>query len=209
MKAWIEAKKPLLLIDVRQPKEYERGHLEGAINIPYEKVEEALVTLPREKMLIFYCISSSWRAPYAANLLKDHGFENVYILEGGITAWKGGGETIRSSRLDKPASIAPYPQDLKIALYHPKGKTYNEEIRITRQELKLFDGKEGHPAYVAIDGTIYDVTQSRLWRGGAHDPSHGKAFAGQDLTFVIKDSPHGAKELKKFPVVGHLIEDYQ
>jgi predicted heme/steroid binding protein len=60
------------------------------------------------------------------------------------------------------------------------------------------------PAYVAVNGIIYDLTQSRLWRGGVHDPSKGKAMAGRDLTEVLKDSPHGDSHLKDFPVVGYL-----
>lgn len=205
-KGWLHKGKDILFIDVRKPEEYKKGHIEEAINLPYDQVEKHLDKFKKDQTIIFYCISSSWRAPYSANLLKDHGFQNVYILEGGIVAWKGGGQTLQSSLKNHPPKIAPYPKDLKIALHHPQDKTYNGLITFTRQELKLFDGKEGHPAYVAVDGKIYDVTQSRLWRGGEHDPSHGKAFAGQDLTFVIKDSPHGVKELKKFPVVGRLSE---
>lgn len=205
VKEWLNQGKPLLLIDVRQPEEYEKGHIEGAINLPYEKVEENIPQLNPEVPLIFYCISSSWRAPYSANLLKDHGFKEVYILEGGIVAWKGGGQTIRSSRKNQKPSIAPYPKHLKIALHHPKDKIYPEKLNFTAEELKLFDGKEGRSAYVVIDGKIYDVTQSRLWRGGEHAPSHKKVSAGQDLTHLIRESPHGVKELKKFPVVGRLV----
>gem|GEM_PF-729673 len=205
VKEWLGEGRPLLLIDVREPKEYEAGHIEGALNNPYGEIEKHLGDWGKESTLVFYCIHSTWRAPYSANLFKDHGFQNAYILEGGIVAWKGGGQTIRASQATA-LTIAPYPQDLKIALYHPQDKTYNEKITLTRGELKLFDGKEGRPAYVAVNGKIYDVTQSRLWRGGEHAPSEGKAFAGQDLTFLIQESPHGVKELEKFPVVGQLAD---
>lgn len=206
MKNWLKAGRTILFVDVRHPKEYEKGHIEDAVNIPYDQVEKHLSRWDKEKTIIFYCIHSSWRAPYSANLLKDHGFENVYILEGGIVAWKGGGQTIRSSQLNQIPSIAPYPKDLKIALTHPRDKEYSEKIELTRNELKLFDGKEGRPAYVAVDGKIYDITQSRLWRGGEHAPSHGKAVAGRDLTKTIQKSPHGEKELEKFPWVGQLVK---
>lgn len=208
-KEWLDKGKDILFIDVRKPEEYKKGHIEKAMSLPYDQVEKHLDKFEKDQTIIFYCISSSWRAPYAANLLKDHGFQNIYILEGGITAWKGGGQTIRGSRFYLRPEIAPYPRNLKIALRHPADRTYKEKTTLTHDELKLFDGKEGRPAYVAVNGKIYDVTQSRLWRGGAHDPSHGKASAGYDLTFLIKESPHGAKELKKFPVVGRLVEDYQ
>ncbi len=208
VKSWLKAGQSLRFVDVREPKEYEKGHIEGAINIPYAEVEDHLDEMGQwEKAtpLIFYCTYSSWRAPYAANLLKDNGFQHAFILEGGIAGWQGGGQTIRASQADQVPEIIPYSKDLKIELKHPQDKQYQEKISMTPEELKRFDGKEGRPAYVALNGMIYDITQSRLWRGGAHDPSHGKAFAGRDLTKVIDDSPHGPKELGKFPIVGYLV----
>ena len=76
---------------------------------------------------------------------------------------------------------------------------------MTLEELSHYDGKDGRPAYVAVKVLIYDLTESRLRRGGEHDPSKGKATAGRDLTEVLKDSPHGDKHLKDFPVVGELV----
>ena len=76
---------------------------------------------------------------------------------------------------------------------------------MTLKELTNFDGKDGHPAFVAVNSVIYDLTESRLWRGGEHDPSHGEATAGRDLTEVLKHSPHGDKHLKDFQIVGNLI----
>ena len=206
-KNWLNEGKKVVFVDVREGVEYKKGHIEGAVNIPYSKVEKKLNKFDKTKeAIIFYCISSSWRAPYVANLLADKGFTNVYILEGGIAAWKGEGQTIRASKINEPPDVAAYPKGLKIALVHPRDRQYKEKIVLTAGELKLFNGKDGHPAYVAIDGVVYDVTQSRLWRGGVHAPGHGKIFAGRDLTEEIKDSPHGAKELTKFPVVGKLTE---
>ncbi len=48
----------------------------------------------------------------------------------------------------------------------------------TVDELKQFDGKDGHKAYVAVDGTVYDLTNVDAWQGGQH---HGLT-AGRDLT---------------------------
>ena len=44
-----------LLIDVRQPLEYERGHLPGARLMPLMEVEAKLFSLPTDRDLIFYC----------------------------------------------------------------------------------------------------------------------------------------------------------
>ena len=70
----------------------------------------------------------------------------------------------------------------------------------TLSELKQYNGKNGNPAYIAVSGIVYDVTNAAQWSGGAH---HGYS-AGQDLTQAIKQSPHGASVLKNLPVVGKL-----
>ena len=206
LKNWMEEKQSLILVDVRHPKEYKKGHIAGAINIPYNKIEKYARKWDKDARIVFYCIHSSWRAPYAANVLADRGFKNSFILEGGIAAWKGGGQTIKASSAKETPGVAPYPDGLKIVLKHPADKKYNQNFNLTLDELTMFDGQKGRPAFVAVDGVIYDLTQSRLWRGGAHDPGHNEVFAGRDLTEKIKDSPHGAKELQKFPVVGQLVE---
>jgi predicted heme/steroid binding protein len=71
----------------------------------------------------------------------------------------------------------------------------------TVDELKTFNGKNGHPAYIAVDGNVYDVTNVPSWSGGIHQGYR----AGQDLTDPIKNnSPHGVSKLKGIPIVGVL-----
>ncbi|HAT54688.1 MAG TPA: cytochrome B5 [Lactobacillus sp.] len=72
---------------------------------------------------------------------------------------------------------------------------------LTADELKQFDGQDGRKAYVAVDGTIYDLSGVDAWQGGQH---HGLT-AGKDLTEMIKKSPHGKKVLEDKPVVGKLV----
>jgi predicted heme/steroid binding protein len=69
------------------------------------------------------------------------------------------------------------------------------------EELSWFDGKNDRPAYIAHQGTIYDVTGSRLWKNGAHGVKHA---AGHDLTETITSAPHGDEVLRAMPVVGTL-----
>lgn len=70
----------------------------------------------------------------------------------------------------------------------------------TLEELKHYDGQEGRAAYVAVDGTVYDVSQVGPWQGGTH---HGN-YAGQDLSQAITHAPHLKTVLPKLPVVGKL-----
>lgn len=205
VKVWRKEGRPFTFIDVREPVEYEAGHLEGAVNIPYLEVERQKDKFKPGKSYVFYCTYSTWRAPYAANVVKDFGYEQSYILSGGASAWNAGGQVIYASRSGVIPEIIPYRKDMPHTLYHPRDKIYERKIDLTLKELRYFDGKNGHPAYVAVNGVIYDLTESRLWRGGEHDPSHGEAMAGRDLTELLEKSPHGDKHLKDFPVVGRLV----
>jgi predicted heme/steroid binding protein len=77
------------------------------------------------------------------------------------------------------------------------------ELELTLEELKAFDGKNGNKAYVAVDGVIYDMSNSSLWKEGGHNGFE----AGQDLTDAIMNkSPHGIKMLDRVPIVGKIVE---
>lgn len=77
------------------------------------------------------------------------------------------------------------------------------ELLLTLEELAAYNGKNGMPAYVAVNGVIYDMTNSALWRNGMHNGNE----AGQDLTEIIMTkSPHGLSTLSRVPVVGKIKE---
>ena len=74
---------------------------------------------------------------------------------------------------------------------------------MTREELRQFDGREGRKAYVAVNGTIYDFSTSKMWSNGDHQGAHQ---AGRDLTDELKMAPHVRAVIERFPVVGTLAE---
>ena len=73
----------------------------------------------------------------------------------------------------------------------------------SREELKKYDGRSG-VSYVAYNGKVYDVSSSFQWQKGAHQVIHR---AGCDLTNALKQAPHGADMLERFPIVGELVEE--
>lgn len=76
-----------------------------------------------------------------------------------------------------------------------------EELReFTLEELAQYNGKDGNPAYVAVNGKVYDVTDVPAWRGG----SHQSVSAGVDATEFITKSPHGTSVLNGLKIVGKL-----
>ena len=70
------------------------------------------------------------------------------------------------------------------------------------ETLAYYDGKEGRPAYVAVDGIVYDLTNSDYWRNGSH---YGGVTAGKDLTSQFANQ-HGDNRLARFPIVGTFVE---
>lgn len=72
----------------------------------------------------------------------------------------------------------------------------------TVKELSAYNGKDGQPAYIAVDGLIYDVSDVGAWRFGRHKGG----TAGSDISDKIKDAWHKKSVLKKRKVVGKLID---
>jgi len=87
---------PVLLLDVREPGEYQAGFLPGAINVPRGMLEaKADPAMPphdvrladREQAIIAYCASGA-RSLLAASTLLEMGFTNVKSMAGGFGAWQ-------------------------------------------------------------------------------------------------------------------------
>lgn len=83
-----------------------------------------------------------------------------------------------------------------------KNETNNSgsEKTFTLDELSKYDGTNGQPAYIAVDGVVYDVTSN--FPNGDH---HG-CKAGTDSTESIKNVSHGSAILSSSPVVGKLAQ---
>ncbi len=79
-----------------------------------------------------------------------------------------------------------------------------KERTFTSQQLSFYDGRAGKPAYVAVDGIVYDVSGSNYWKNGIHENMH---YAGRDLSSEINAAPHSRDVLKHFPRIGVLHED--
>ncbi len=78
----------LEIIDVRQPAEYERGHITGAKLMPMSTLADNTEKLDASKTIITYC-RSGVRSRSAAALLKRKGFGDIFSMTGGIEAWNG------------------------------------------------------------------------------------------------------------------------
>ncbi|MES2779243.1 MAG: rhodanese-like domain-containing protein [Bacteroidota bacterium] len=78
-------KEGAIIIDVRSKSEYASGHIDGAIHIPLDSLEENLGKLKDKNKTIITCCASGMRSGVAKNILTSKGYLNVY--NGG--SWSG------------------------------------------------------------------------------------------------------------------------
>jgi len=76
-----------VLLDVRDPQEYDSGHIPGSVNIPRDEIEKARERIPDPDTPIFtYCYSGR-RSDYAGSTLRKMGYKHVKNI-GGIAGYK-------------------------------------------------------------------------------------------------------------------------
>ncbi|WP_373892752.1 rhodanese-like domain-containing protein [Virgibacillus natechei] len=76
------------MIDVREPQEFDKGHILGARNIPVTQMKQRLVEIRKDKPVYLYCQSGS-RSARAAQLLHKKGYQDISQLKGGFKKWTG------------------------------------------------------------------------------------------------------------------------
>ena len=76
-----------VVIDVREPREFKRGHVPGARSIPLPILLADVEKVPRHGAVTLVCRGGR-RSGRAVCLLGDQGYDNVSALKGGMLAWK-------------------------------------------------------------------------------------------------------------------------
>jgi rhodanese-related sulfurtransferase len=76
------------LIDVREPNEFEAGHILGARNIPLSQLRMRLKEIRPDKPVYLYC-QNGMRSGRAAQYLYRKGYKDLYHLQGGFKKWAG------------------------------------------------------------------------------------------------------------------------
>ncbi|MDK2780863.1 MAG: hypothetical protein PWP61_1160 [Trichococcus sp.] len=84
------------------------------------------------------------------------------------------------------------------------GSSAMEMRTFTLEELSQYNGKDGQPAYVAVDGVVYDVTNVEAWKDGEH--KQGLTAGNEWTEEITNQSPHGIKVLEGLPIVGEFVE---
>ncbi len=83
----VDEKKGMVLLDVRTNKEYEQGHIPGAVHIPLTDLGDKIKKLKKDREIVVFCQNGN-RSIWAIKRLLGMGYKNLYNLKGGYSAWK-------------------------------------------------------------------------------------------------------------------------
>jgi len=85
----------VILVDVRDHRAYLQAHLPEAVSIPLDQLEASLPRLrAANARIVLYCGALGLKSGRAAELLRAHGFERVYCLDGGFDRWVDSGRVV-------------------------------------------------------------------------------------------------------------------
>lgn len=93
------------ILDVRQPEEWNAGHLPGAPRVGFGRAAESLRGRDPDAPLLLYCKTGS-RSAVEASVLRAEGFHAAHNLAGGIEAWKAAGHPVESAAAPAPSTPA-------------------------------------------------------------------------------------------------------
>ena len=84
-----------ILVDVRTIEEYESGHIQDAINFDFysESFQKEILSIDKSASIVLYCRTQN-RSIKTANYLKENGYKEITVLEGGITSWVKNGNDL-------------------------------------------------------------------------------------------------------------------
>ncbi|MGN6358981.1 MAG: MBL fold metallo-hydrolase [Thermomicrobiales bacterium] len=104
-----------LVLDVREPEEYARGHVPGAVNLPQAELASRLDEVPRDRPVQVIC-QGGYRSLRSAQFLRQRGYARVLNVQGGTAAWQASGHP-----LDTADVAADAPQIIESEWAHAGG----------------------------------------------------------------------------------------
>ena len=170
----LESSDGSIFVDVREPDEWDEGHIPGAIYTGRGRLEQRIEGLVPDKSrpLVVYC-SAGNRSAFSAKVLEELGYLNVVNLAGGFSDWKRNGYEVTIPRALSPEQRSRYSRHLLIPEVGEEGQQRLLDARV----LLVGAGGLGSPAslYLAAAGVgtlgIVDadvVDESNLQRQIVH-----------------------------------------
>lgn len=99
-KSLLDGGEPVIFIDLRAPEEFKRTRLPGAQSIPLNELQARHAKVPKSGRVVLYCTCGvgNIEEAFAYQTLRNLGYRNVSVLEGGISEWQ---------RLGYPVDLEP------------------------------------------------------------------------------------------------------
>ena len=85
-------------LDVRSEEEYQQIHIPRAAQIPLDELESRLSEIPQDQEVVVVCLSGK-RSKEGMTILQKAGFNRVYCMSDGISAWKSAGYPVEGDSL--------------------------------------------------------------------------------------------------------------
>jgi sulfur-carrier protein adenylyltransferase/sulfurtransferase len=159
----LDGPEPPLFVDVREPDEWDEGHVPGAVHVARGFLESRIEAAAPDhtQPIVVYCAGGA-RSAFAAKTLQELGYENVVSLAGGYTDWKRNGFPTKLPRSLDADQRSRYSRHILIPEVGVEGQLKLLESRI----LLIGAGGLGSPAslYLAAAGvgTIGIVDDDRV-----------------------------------------------
>lgn len=82
-------KKHIIVVDVRMPQEFSKGHIKGSINLPLDNLKNQINEVVKDKntIIYLYCLSGA-RSNIAVGILNELGYTNAYSMVSGLLSWR-------------------------------------------------------------------------------------------------------------------------
>jgi rhodanese-related sulfurtransferase len=78
---------PPLVLDIRNPREWDTKHIDGSVNIPLNHLQERIMEIPRDRRIAVHC-AGGYRSSIAASILHQYGITHLIEMAGGLAAWE-------------------------------------------------------------------------------------------------------------------------
>ena len=164
-----------VVLDVREPDEYQEGALDGAIHIPRGHLESQIEARIVDKTapVVIYC-AGGVRSVFAARTMNELGYDTVESMEGGFGRWKDEGRAWKQPATLSPEQMHRYKRHLLL----PEVGVEGQKKLLDAKVLMLGAGGLGSPAalYLAAAGVgtigivdMDDVDASNLQRQILHN----------------------------------------
>jgi rhodanese-related sulfurtransferase len=107
LRAWVDAGRAPLLLDVRELGELESGYAQDSFLMPMNEVPSRLGELPKDRPIVVMC-AAGVRSFGVAHYLREQGLQDAWSLAGGVGAWlQEGGQHVVPPRKDNLRLLSP------------------------------------------------------------------------------------------------------